>query len=459
MTVATGAWIRASAAPYVVTLIGASVAATVLGVLVSPAEGDLALQYAVFGVGVAGSAALWWRYRPTRRLPRVQALGLLLMLVLWLAVLVRTVASGQDVTPVSVTVVLLLAMLWVKPPDAMGARQTVDGIAWLLLGAAAIALILEAGGWAASWYVRLQMDAGLPAFDRDYYWMPLADLLGLDGRWAGPFVHPNHAGIVGGLLIVVGLCRDRWRQSVFIGAGLLVLVLVQSRTSTIASAVAAVCVVIVLWRSGGLDRSRMIAGAVVGVALLALLVVPLVRGVLGEGVAGDYPTAYGTAMGRIGVWRAYLDLWQESPVLGIPDARIVEAARVGLLPGWAATAHNLVLDTMVRLGVIGALILVVLLVVLAVGAVGAARRGSAVAAGLVAVLVVSGVTESLVFWDRFATGTVLLLAAWVAGLEWAPSGPASGRRPRPLAPSAPPLRGPGPGSDPGPDREPSAAAD
>jgi O-antigen ligase len=452
------AWLRESAAPYVVTLIGADVVATLLGVLVSPADGDLALQYVVFLLGVAAAAVLWWLYRPSEHLPRVQVVGLLLMAALWLAVLVRTVAYGQSLGPVSITVVLLLAMMWIKPPDARGARETVDGLSWLLVGVAAMALLLEVGGWAPSWYVRLEMDPTLPAFDRDYYWLPLADLLGLDGRWAGPFVHPNHAGVIGGLLIVVGLCRDRWRRLVLTGAGLAVLVLVQSRTSTISTAVAVACVIVVLWRTGGLDRPRRVAGAVVGVVLVGLLIIPLLRGISLSATAGDYVASYGTAMGRSEVWRAYLDLWRESPILGISDARIVEAARAGELPGWAATAHNLVLDTMARLGVVGALLLIALLAAVAVGAVAAARRGSAVAMGLVALLAVSGLTEALVSWSRFASGTVLLLMAWVAALE-RPSGqpPTPGRR-RPTAPAALQPQGPEPGTDPDPGRGPSAAA-
>lgn len=425
------ALVRDSAAPYVLAVVGANVAATALGVLTSPAEGDLLAQYLVFLAGLVAAVVLWWRYRPAVRLPRVQAIALLLMVALWAAVLVRTLVSGDPVGPVSFSVVLLLAMLGIKPPDAAAARRIVDGVAWLLLAAAAFALVAEVVGWADSWYGRLAMEPGLSGFERDYYWLPLADVLGLEGRWAGPFVHPNHAGLLGGLLLVIGLSREGVRRGVLVLSGVLVLLLVQSRTAGVAAVGGVLCVAAAQWTWSGRDRVRLLWAAAVGAVLVALLTIPVLRGVSGSSEPGDYLASYGTAMGRSDVWRTYAQLWQESPLLGVPDSRIAEAARDGLLPTWAATAHNLLLDTLTRLGLLGGLLLVAVLAAVAVAAVGAARRGAAVSAGITGLVIVSGLTEALVFWDRLAIGTIALLLAWLGSFESAPRALSATGPPRP----------------------------
>ena len=64
-------------------------------------------------------------------------------------------------------------------------------------------------GLGLSWYPWYPMFVGGHAGDRRRRLLAAAasEPLGLDGRWAGPFAHPNMAGPVGGFLIVVGLCR------------------------------------------------------------------------------------------------------------------------------------------------------------------------------------------------------------------------------------------------------------
>lgn len=427
---------RVSAAYYTVAILGVEVLAKMIA-MADAAENGWAprVQMGIYLAGLLAGVVFWWVYRPQAAPPPLFRSFLLLMALLWCVDVYRQMVSGEDVSAPLVAPPILLAMLWTKPPDFRGARAAVDAVAWIFMGAVVVSVALEAADVVGSWYDLLraqaelaQLDTGeaagatdLPppgAQDRAYYWLPFSSVLGLDGRWAGPFFHPNHAGPVGAFLVVLGTCRTgvlRWSA---IGVGIAALLLTSSRTSLLA-AVAGCAVVASAW---WLRRDSRLSGWAKG----AVIVLPASLAAIA--VVGDN---WGFT-GRTEIWPTYVDLWMESPLLGIPDLRIAQAADAGVLPTWAMTAHSLLLDSLVRFGILGTLVVLAALAVASVSAVRSAVRGAYLSIGLMAVILTCGITEALVFWRAFATSTILLVVAVIASLE-EPDGGVDPRRPEPDA--------------------------
>lgn len=433
---------RWGAAGYLVVILGTEVLTRLVGYLAWDRTGPGAsAQFVVYIVGLA-LGLLLWRACPSRQ----SAAGLFRVLIivalaLWLLDAGRRLAAGQMFNPLWVAVPLLLAMIWRKPPTREEAHAVVSGVAVTFAGAVVVALFSEMAGLSGSWYAVLQFER-LQAWDAAYYWLPLADVLGVDGRWAGPFLHPNHAGPIGGLLIVVGMCRAGVLRWIFLLMGFLVLLLTASRTSMIGALAGAVVVVAaaVLW-DRGISRSQWFALATGTVATFIILAWSVV-GVNDAATSGEDLSVTGqvaNASGRPEVWAAYARIWAESPWWGVPDARIVLAVEAGELPDWAASAHNLLLDSLVRFGVVGAVLVVAVLTVTGVLAVRAAAAGARVGLGLLFVVLGSALTEAVVFWRTWGASTIILFLAVIASVgpyppaRWPKRG---SRRPEATIPAA-----------------------
>ena len=80
-----------------------------------------------------------------------------------------------------------------------------DVFAWAVVGFSAFTLALESAGVIPYW--NLGDPAAMIANERAAYFLPLADVFGIEGRWSGPFAHPNLAGPAGGFLLILGATR------------------------------------------------------------------------------------------------------------------------------------------------------------------------------------------------------------------------------------------------------------
>lgn len=410
---------------YVVAILGTEVLVALLGTVDLPGSpGGNVLQLIAYPLGLLLGIVLWLRAPSTG--PAVGPLRVFLVLALTMCVLEsgRVLIAGNPLSPVAITVVALLLLIWVKPPDRASGQRIVDAMAVILIAAVGIALILESVGVTLSWYRLYPMFDEIIEGDNATYWLPLASVFGLDGRWAGPFPHPNMAGPVGGFLIVVGLCRRGWLQWGAIGAGMLVLLLTGSRTSTIAALVGSLVVLIAVALVGW-PHARAARAALLGSpALLVSFLVATAVHAAPEGVVpspGSTVEQFSSLTGRTAIWPVYVRIWQESPWFGVPDVRIAQAIQGGELPGWAITAHNLLLDALVRFGVAGAMLVVLAIGVAVLMALRAARSGYAVGLGTLAVIVTSGLTETLVFWRVLAASTILLVLAVIASVPVDPT--------------------------------------
>ncbi len=303
-----------------------------------------------------------------------------------------TVEDARDHGDVFTSLVTLLPvalfLVAVKRPDRASLDFAADAFAWSALALTLGTLVLQLND------ASLGVVTELSSMERGMYWLPLADVLGFAGRWAGPFGHPNIASPVGVFLIVYGLVRPGLRRISFVATAVLILALTGTRSSMIA-AVAGVVVVIAL------DR-RLARGRVPGRYLAA-------AGVLGFAALTAVLVGRNTGLtGRTSIWPEYVALWRDSPFTGIGDPGIGVAIEQGQLPAWAVHGHNVVLDAMTRYGVIAAALVIAVLVLAGWITARAAARGNGVGLALLTTLVVGGLTETLFDW-RYLTFTVVIL--------------------------------------------------
>ena len=302
-----------------------------VGAFLGPVTGPDVI--AVVTIGLA--AFQWIRSSKNQQLGRWQQIFFAAAVLTWILVAMTTAIRFSYAEAAWLLLGALLVFSLLKPPDLQHTRQAINV---LLVGVAALCLISvasEATGLTSSWYGDLP---GLMQWERENYWIPLADLFDLDGRWAGPFDHPGRAGIAGAVIVVWGFVNRGLSAAFFIAAGLFILVLAGSNTGYLAAASG---VVIAAWfklqvRMTWLPRWLPFLLVLVGfVGLIAIIVGPNL-----------------TLTGRTTVWPTYLELWRSSPWLGIGDVGILLAQRADLLPAWAYHAHNSWLDVMARNGLI-----------------------------------------------------------------------------------------------------------
>jgi hypothetical protein len=378
---------------------------------------------AVMGVLAAAGVVLWLLCREWSGSVAVRSLvGLVLML--WTLVMILELTRGSFApSRTSLVLGLSMALVLAKPPGPDAALRAMGAFAWALLAVAAISIALESLGLAVAWSQTAD-DFGRGAFERDSYWLPISHLLGLDGRWAGPFGHPNRAGPVAALLIVLGSSRRGWSSWVLAASGLVMLALSASRTSEFAALAGVVTLLAAPWilRGSRPDRAAkgLVPAVLAGVLLLILAPALLPAGSGTASGSGQYVASALTGTGRTSIWPEYVALWRGSPWVGVGSEGIGAALQSGRLPLWATHAHNTFLDAAARYGS-GVLLLFLAVMGLAlVVTVGAARRGRPAGLAVVAVVVVNGLGHTVI---GFVFPEVALWALVLAVMMSAPPSP------------------------------------
>lgn len=175
---------------------------------------------------------------------------------------------------------------------------------------------------------------------------------------AGPFGHANVLGMYCAVAfaLVPLLTETRWRLA--IGAILVVTLLAAaSRTALIAAGLISLWWVFCWFRS---TISVRLAGTVLAsFTAIVMFVFPFVN--------WD-PSAF---TDRAHVWAESIKVWQQSPVVGMGlNWFLNEAQESGNIAKWAfvGTGHNMVVDTLVKSGLLGLVVLVPLLVAAIVSA-------------------------------------------------------------------------------------------
>jgi myo-inositol-1(or 4)-monophosphatase len=388
------AWFRSDDGMYLSVLLGSSVLARMMGIfwpdIHVPGQTPTTTWAAV---GIVITFVAWLAFRPRVRWDTMTLTFLAAVLVAWVGSVWSTFRHDDALDLGYLVVPLALALVAAKRPSGPAVTRALDVLAWStallclgMLGAQLTGLLDKAtAGTNTSW-------------DSMSYWVPLSDPLGIYGRWVGPFVTPNNTAVVAVFLVVWGASRGMLNRIVVTGTGVLVLVLVGSRASTLIAALG-VAVLAALWparRRWVHYLQRVFGGLLVLVAVLGTLFWVWVNP---------------TLSGRTRIWPVYYDLWLAAPVGGAGDSGVGLAVEDGRLPEWATVAHSIYLDPLSRHGVIVALLVLAALGMAVVITVGAARRGRPVGIALVLALLVGGLTETLFDWRYLGYQITVLVGA------------------------------------------------
>ena len=337
-----------------------------------------------------GAAGLAWLLTP-RRKPALGPLRLFLlaMAIAWVVHWALYRFHGDAMNYTAALYVPTILMILFKPPSLSEARVAVLAFAWATSIVLVLTRVLEMLGILS---IRAQPE-GIINFDEERYFLPLNDLMGIDGRWPGPFGHNGDTAMMGALLIVIAIAfwsRSSW---VFLTVGTLALVLTNGRAS-IGAAAAGLVLIGMFSRSARLAvlprTLRLVAGSIL-----------LVGGAL-------FMFARPAGLtGREKIWPAFLELWWQSPLLGVGGRGIATGNEVAQAYGHA---HSLYIDELARWGLAG---FITQFAAIGIGVFIAARAAGLGYPGPLAVIVtylITGITEPRNSWiSPSATGFLLIL--------------------------------------------------
>jgi len=232
----------------------------------------------------------------------------------------------------------------------------------------------------------------------------MTDLFGVTYRWEGPFANVNYAGPVGVFLLIYGLSRNSFTRFVFVVSGILIMLASEARTSFVAASVGVGVIFLLTPRIGRFAVPIWIRISL-GAAGLAAVILALV------GPDADLNS-------RTPLWQTYFILWRESPIAGIGESGINQGITEGYIPGWASHAHSIYLDSLVRYGITGLVLLTFTLVVASWICLRAAVAGYPFGAAIFFAFVVGGATETIIDWRYFSVQGMVLVSAVLLSNSW-----------------------------------------
>lgn len=316
------------------------------------------------------------------------------MSVAWVAHWILFRVHGDSFNYTGLLYIPILIMIWLKPPQLREVRLATLGMAWTISIVLLATRLLEMIGILS---VRPQVE-GVVQFDTARYFLPLNDLLGIEGRWPGPFGHNGDTAMMGALLLVVAIAfwsRSSW---FFLAVGGLTLVLTNGRAS-IGAAAAGLVLIGMFSKSPRLrvvPRGARIMGGGVFLLLGALFMFGRPAGLTGRDV----------------IWPAFIGLWLESPWVGVGSEGIASGNEVTQAFGHA---HSLYIDELARWGLAG---FVTQFAAIGIGVFIAAKAAGLGFPGPLAVIatyLITGVTEPRNNWIvPSATGFLLILMVLAA---------------------------------------------
>jgi hypothetical protein len=340
---------------------------------------------------------LWLRAKSRGRVQGWLWIFLILMAIAWIAHWFLYRLHGDSFNYTGLLYVPVLIMIWLKPPSVREAWVAILAFAWATTFVIVLTRILEMFGVLA---IKAQLQ-GVITFDEERYFLPLNNLLGIEGRWPGPFGHNGDTAMMGAFLIVIAL--SYWTRSswVFLFVGIFTLLITSGRAS-IGAVIAAIVILVMFAQSARIARIPRWLRIWGGIAMLFL------------GAAFMYSRSAGST-GRDSFWPAFLELWQSAPLVGVGSSGISVS---GGITEQFGHAHSLYIDELARYGLFG---FITQFGAIAVGFVItflAAKRGMAGPLAILTAYLVTGVTEPRNQWiSPTVTGTLLILAVVAAGVS------------------------------------------
>lgn len=297
-----------------------------------------------------------------------------------------------------------LLMLFLKPPTWAAARQVLQVLAWSILVITALTFFLERIGIVPQFFAGGE---GVIVFEQERYWLPLQDLLGLDGRWPGPFGANQKTAFMAVIAIIIGLTNTGWQRWVLSLSGFVVLLLTASRGGFFALAVG-------LFILAAFSRNRIMERIPtmyrVGISLLVLIGFAFL--IVNQGGLG--------LTGRSELWAGFLGLWETSPLIGVGQVGIASAPVIvtWMDPSWM-DAHSIYVQQITRYGVVGSLLAFGTLLVGFAAALLAAIRRWVLPLAVISAYLAAGFTDLLHDgWQLLSTHVVMIVIASLGAISW-----------------------------------------
>jgi hypothetical protein len=277
--------------------------------------------------------SLLWLMAPVRDI-RITKFRIILVLfaALWMISILKTFSDDGAVNYTFLTVPLFLAMIYVKPPSQREAAKIALISALLFTATIFAAQIMDTLNFRPFRYLILMR------------WLP--DWVG-GFRWEGMFGDPNNSGFIAAFLFVYGLSfRGRWKWPLIV-VGVLVLFVSESRSGIVGAVIGSLTLLALQPRFRALFSSKWTYGGVLfaTVSLLALIVLRMDP----------------TFNGRVGIWSASIDLLRGDLLFGIGTPGFESGAKSGAIAYGNLDGHSIVIDTLVRFGLISGLLVVLLI--------------------------------------------------------------------------------------------------
>lgn len=359
--------------------------------------------YAVYAlmtlVLIALSVALWVR-APSDVVSdsRLKVL-LILVFVTWVWAATILVLKDEGDWRFGLIALLILVMVYAKQPRYVDVRRA---MAWVA--------VIEA---ASVWFNWTLSQFGLQPSD----WLSHDNLLCRPAHraalipftggedWGGPFGHGNILGEVGAYIVFFALPQRGLLRVALVASGAYFVAISRSETALLGF-LAGLAVIVLFW----IYRTR--SRAVSDVAIMAFAGV-------GSALAVAYVIVNPTLSERTYGWPGLLSLWRDSPIVGVPQALIAQLVEEEELPVWAAVhAHNMWIDTLLRSGIVGALLVLSVVLIAATVMVKAGKVGFAVGAGLLCAMLVFGFAEKVFSWGDGLGVLFLLLLGILGSSAW-----------------------------------------
>lgn len=337
----------------------------------------------------------FWLRTPRRsRAKGVLLAFLILMGVAWLTHLFLYRFHGDSFNYTAILYLPTLALIAAKPPTRSETRQASLAVAWAISTTLVLTFALER----LNVIQEKKQLAGIVAFDEGSYFLPMNALLGIEGRWPGPFGHNGDTAMMAALLIVITFAFWSRASWLFIAVGTTTLVLTNGRAS-IGAALAGIVIIAMFGTQAWLSRvSRIVRVSVGAVLLITGATIMLLRP---SGVTG-----------RDTIWPAFLELWVESPWLGVGGRGFAEGNEVTIAFGHA---HSLYIEELARSGLLGFLTQFSAIAIGVAIALKATRFGYPGPLAVITAFLVTGITEPRNNWiEPSATGTIVVLMVLAA---------------------------------------------
>ncbi len=411
--------LRNSARPYLFTAITAIVFSKFLQYLWQYVWPEIPLIYGqapgiyVKSILIVLAASFWLIYRGKRIQDPWLTAFLATLAVGWGVLMPIALVHNDGTTYDMLLYVPAVFALWLKPPTAEDLTAGFAVLGWLVVGVLVSTRAAEMLGLIP------MVDVGpiLLKFETENYWLPLAGVVGPEGRWPGPMGHNAMTGNAAAMLVILAATMRNKSRWVFGTIGVLTLLITASRGSQL-GALVGVATIVVLGNTPLARRlnRKLLIGLVAAGTILAFAIV-LIRNP--------------NLTGRTTYWSIAFDAWQSSPVIGVGVSGFGDNSELSIA---GTNAHNLIFDAVVKYGLAGAIFIMAVLGTAAWITYRSTRIQVLLPIGIFATYLTIGLAGADQGWLGVSLPWLwLVLTVMLAGRSWEKSSSSTNRRTKPLA--------------------------